>query len=240
MECDLPVPGKGVFCYFGQYLLIMRNILKNRRPLSAVGVIGLLAVLTACGGSKSAAAFPTERAPEFFRARFTTTQGSFELESRREWSPAAVDRLYQLIKTGYYSDVAFFRVIPNFVAQFGISNDSTLYQGWNAIKVADEPVVQSNYRGTIAFARDQPGTRTTQLYINLVDNLRLDTVTFNGVRGFPVVARITEGMMVADALYDGYGPAIQDQQDTIARYGNTFLRKNYPGLDYVISAEILE
>lgn len=240
MECDLPVPGKEVFCYFGQYLLIMRDIFKYKRPLSAFWVIGVLAVLTACGGSKSAAAFPTERAPEFFRARFTTTQGSFEVESRREWSPAAVDRLYQLIKTGYYSDVAFFRVIPNFVAQFGINSDSTLYKGWNNIQVADEPVIQSNYRGTIAFARDKPGTRTTQLYINLVDNLRLDTVTFNGVRGFPVVARITSGMIVADALYDGYGADIQDKQDTIAKYGNAFLRKNYSRLDYVISAEILE
>ncbi len=210
------------------------------RSLMIIGLLSFFTVIAGCGGSKSVTAFPTERAPEVFRARFTTTQGSFELESHREWSPAAVDRLYQLIKTGYYNEVAFFRVIPNFVAQFGISNDSTLYNGWNQIKVADEPVIQSNRRGTIAFARDQPRTRTTQLYINLVDNLRLDTITFNGVKGFPVVARITKGMIVADALYDGYGAQIQDKQDTIARYGNAYLRKNYPQLDYVISAEILE
>jgi len=198
-----------------------------------------LVLVASCGPTKPAQ-WAKKTAPERFVAEFETTKGTFEIEARREWSPAAVDRLYVLIKSGYYEDIAFFRVIPNFVAQFGISNDSTLYATWNRIPVPDEEVIQGNDRGTIAFARDTAQTRTSQLYINLKDNNRLDTISFNKVKGFPVIAKVTQGMDVVDALYKGYGADIQDKQDSIAQFGNEYLRKGWPKLDYIKQARIKE
>ena len=202
--------------------------------------LGLLVLLIASCAPTKPIKWAQKTAPDYFTAEFETTQGTITIESRREWSPAAVDRLYVLIKSGYYQDIAFFRVIPEFVAQFGISNDSTLYATWNRIPVPDEAVKESNLRGTISFARDTAQTRTSQLFINLKDNVRLDTVSFNGVKGFPVIAKITQGMEVVDALYKGYGAQIQDKQDSIAQFGNDFLRKRWPKLDYIKEARITE
>ena len=205
----------------------------------ACSLILVVLLIASCAPTKPAK-WAQKTAPDSFKAEFITTQGSFTIESRRDWSPAAVDRMYALIKSGYYQDIAFFRVIPDFVAQFGISNDSTLYATWNRLPVPDEAVKESNLRGTISFARDTAQTRTTQLYINLKDNVRLDTVSFNGVKGFPVIAKVTQGMDVVDALYQGYGPQIQDKQDSIAQFGNAFLRERWPKLDYIKEARILK
>ena len=202
-------------------------------------LVFVLLLVASCAPTKPAK-WAQKTAPDSFQAEFITTQGTFTIESRREWSPAAVDRLYALIKSGYYEDIAFFRVIPKFVAQFGISNDSTLYATWNRLPVPDEVVKESNLRGSISFARDTAQTRTTQLYINLQDNIRLDTVSFNGVKGFPVIAKVTRGMDVVDALYQGYGAKIQNRQDSIAQFGNAYLRKYWPKLDYIREARILK
>ena len=133
-------------------------------------------------------------APERFKARFETTQGNFDIIAKREWSPQGVDRLYQLIKSDFYTDVALFRVIPKFVVQFGIHSDSLLNSSWKKYKIKDEPVLQSNDSMAISFARDGVDSRTTQIFINLKNNHQLDTVRFNGVIGFPVIAKITYGM----------------------------------------------
>ena len=209
------------------------------KSLSPYFAVLLFVLMAACAPTKPTQ-WAKKSAPEVFTAEFETTKGTFVIESRREWSPAAVDRLYVLIKSGYYEDIAFFRVIPDFVAQFGISNDSMLYANWNHIPVPDEAVRQSNVRGTIAFARDTAQTRTSQLYINLKDNVRLDTISFYDVTGFPVIAKVTSGMDVVDALYKGYGAEIQDKQDSIAQFGNAFLREGWPKLDYIKEARIKE
>lgn len=181
-----------------------------------------------------------EKAPEYFKATFETTKGNFEIEAKRAWSPYAVDRLYQLINRGFYSDIAIFRVIPNFVAQFGIHNDSIITNAWNQIKVLDEPVVENNLKGTISFARSTPGTRTSQIFINLIDNTRLDTLDYSKVKGFPVVAKVTKGMNVVDSFYNGYGAELDNKQDSIHDLGNIYLKKNYPNLDYIIKAYVTE
>ena len=108
-----------------------------------------------------------EEAPAYFKARFETTQGNFDIEAKRAWSPEGVDRLFQLIKNEFYTDIAVFRVVPGFVAQFGIHNDSLVNASWRRFKIADEEVVESNDFMTISFARGGVKTRTTQIFINL-------------------------------------------------------------------------
>ena len=181
-----------------------------------------------------------EKAPEYFKATFETTKGNFEIEANRIWSPYAVDRLYQLINNGYYTNIAIFRVIPNFVAQFGIHNDSTITKAWKKSKVLDEPVVESNLKGTLSFARSTPGTRTNQIFINLKDNTRLDTFYSKKVKGFPVVAKVIKGMNVAESFYNGYGDDLTNKQDSISDLGNMYLKKNFPNLDYIIKAYITD
>ena len=198
----------------------------------------LFLLLFSCGTNKINPKWTQKKAPETFKARFETTQGDFEIEAHRSWSPEGVDRLYQLIKSGFYTDIAVFRVIPGFVAQFGISNDSLLNKFWDRYPLTDEPVLQSNDSMTVAFARDGVNSRTTQLFINLTNNHRLDTVNFNGVTGFPVIARVTKGMENVLQFYD-----TQDNvpdQDSIQKYGNEYLKRNYPRIDYIKKAYLIE
>jgi cyclophilin family peptidyl-prolyl cis-trans isomerase len=181
-----------------------------------------------------------EQAPDYFKARFETSQGNFDIEAKREWSPEGVDRLYQLIKNEFYTDIAVFRVVPGFVAQFGIHNDSIVNQSWRRYKIQDEPVVEKNFKGTIAFARGGKKTRTTQIFINLKNNNRLDTYTSEGVKGFPVIAKVTAGMENVAKFHDGYGDKLGMNQDSIQKFGNQFIRENYPKVDFIYKAYILK
>jgi Peptidyl-prolyl cis-trans isomerase (rotamase) - cyclophilin family len=148
--------------------------------------------------------------------------------------------LYQLIKHNYYKDVAIFRVVPNFVAQFGIHNDSLINTTWQKLGVTDEPVVKQNKAMTIAFARDGANSRSNQLYINLKDNYRLDTYKSSGVTGYPVVAEVTNGKATILKFYSGYGAALGRKQDSINKFGNAFLKAKYPKVDYILKASILK
>ncbi len=180
-----------------------------------------------------------EQAPAHFTARFETTKGNFEIESKKEWSPLAVNRLYQLIKHGYFTNMAIYRVIPDYVAQFGIHNDSIVFNAWETSEVADEPVLKTNTKGTMSFARGGPRSRTTNLFINLKNNSpRLDTISFMKVKGFPVVAQVISGMEVVESFYDGYGADLDTKQDSISLMGNAYLKQNYPKLDYIHKAYI--
>ncbi len=203
-------------------------------------LIFLLFVITAisCSSSRFHQKWTNKQAPEQFKARFETTKGNFDIVAKREWSPLGVDRLYQLIKSDFYTEIALFRVIPEFVVQFGIQNDSVLNNGWKKYKVIDEPVLQRNDSMAISFARDGVNSRTTQIFINLKNNYRLDTVSFNGVKGFPVIARITNGMENVHKFYvtDDDVP----DQDSIQKYGNDFIKRKYPKVDFIKKAYILK
>ena len=142
--------------------------------------------------------------PDSFVVRFETSRGAFDVMARKAWAPNGVDRLYTLVRDRYYDDARFFRVVKDFVAQFGLAADPRRTAAWRVRAIADEPVHHTNSRGTISYARGGAGTRTTQLYINLKDNARLDTL--NGF-GFPPVAEVIAGMSVVDSLYSGYGEA---------------------------------
>jgi cyclophilin family peptidyl-prolyl cis-trans isomerase len=174
----------------------------------------------------------TAKAPETFKARFETSKGTIVVEVHREWSPHGADRFYNLVKNGYYDGVKFFRAVPNFVVQWGIHGDPAIATKWLQAKVPDDPVKESNKRGFVTFAMGGPNSRSVQLFINLVDNSRLDSM------GFAPFGQVTDGMDVVDKLYNGYGEGLTKLQGRIAEEGNAFLEKNYPQLDAITKATI--
>lgn len=183
------------------------------------------------------------KAPDSFKVKFTTTVGDFVVQAQREWSPQGVDRLYQLVSSGFYDSIAVFRVVDGFVAQFGIHDEPPITKFWNANPIDDETTQVSNKRGTISFARAGDKTRSCQLFINLEDNARLDDFPSppNKVIGYPPIAEVIEGMdEVVDEFYDGYGERPTGRQAEMEEQGNAFLRKKFRKLDYILSAEIIK
>lgn len=179
----------------------------------------------------------TAPAPAQFRVRVETTHGDFVIEAHRDWAPQGADRLYNLVEAGFFDNSRFFRVRPNYIAQFGIAGDPVIAGLWRNEAIADDPVRQSNTRGAVAFAMTGPNTRTTQLYINLKDNPQLDS------QGFAPVGRVVEGMDVVEQLYGGYGEASGGgmrggKQAPIFEGGDAFLDKQFPNLSKLVRASI--
>ena len=174
--------------------------------------------------------------PDSFSVHVVTSRGPFDVRVHRDWAPRGADRLYFLFKAHYYDGVRFFRVVDKFVAQFGLSGDTAVARAWRTRRIKDDPVLRSNVRGTIAFAKGDTNTRTTQLFISYGDNSRLDAT------GFAVVAQVVEGMAVVDSLYKGYGEGAPrgkgPEQARIGREGNAYLKKDFPLLDYIVTARI--
>jgi peptidyl-prolyl cis-trans isomerase A (cyclophilin A) len=179
-----------------------------------------------------------EQAPARFKVRFETTKGDFVVAVDRAWAPIGTDRFYNLVKLGFYDDVAFFRVIEGFMAQFGMHGDARVMGRWRNAQIKDDPVVESNTRGRITFAKTgAPNSRTTQLFINYGDNSSLDRM------GFAPFGEVVEGMDVVDAIFvigegapRGRGPS----QQMIQRRGNAYLRAQFPDLDYIKRARIVD
>ncbi len=173
-----------------------------------------------------------------YRVILETTKGRVVIQVYRDWAPLGADRFRELVEAGYYSDIAFFRVLPGFVAQFGISGDPELSSQWRERAITDDPSKTSNTRGTITFAMAGPDTRTTQLFINYGNNARLDGM------GFAPFAEVVEGMEHIDALFSGYGEGAPHgrgpDQGRLHREGNAYLRADFPKLDYLISASIVD
>jgi cyclophilin family peptidyl-prolyl cis-trans isomerase len=207
-----------------------------KKVLILVSVI----LIASCAPKKFNEKWLKAEAPNTFKARFETTQGNFDIVARRAWSPNGVDRLYQLIKNGYYEDVALFRVVPDFVAQFGIHNDSLINKSWRKFGIEDEPVLAKNEAMSISFARGGVKTRSNQIFINLKDNHRLDELAYSGVKGFPVIAKVIAGKDVVLKFYDGYGDKLGRKQDSIAEFGNAYLREKFPKVDYIIKAYFIK
>ncbi len=174
-----------------------------------------------------------EKAPEKFRVKFETSKGDVIIEVTRKWAPLGADQFYNLVKTGYFDGNRFFRVVPGFVIQWGLSGDPQATANWKK-PLKDDPVVASNLRGYVSFATAGPNTRTTQLFINLADNRRLDSM------GFAPFGKVVKGMDVLEKLYSGYGEQVTPQQGRIKQQGNKFLQENYPKLDYIRRAVILK
>jgi peptidyl-prolyl cis-trans isomerase A (cyclophilin A) len=177
-------------------------------------------------------------APDQYDVQFETSKGVFVISVQRDWAPAGADRFYNLVKNGFYDDVRFFRVVPNFVVQFGMSGDPKLSEVWQEARIKDDPVKESNKAGSITFAMAGPDTRTTQVFINLRDNVRLDDM------GFSPFGTVTEGMDVVKELYSGYGDAAPrgrgPNQAQIAMEGNAYLDANFDKLDKIVKATVTE
>jgi cyclophilin family peptidyl-prolyl cis-trans isomerase len=187
--------------------------------------------------SDSALAAP---APDSFRVTFQTTHGNFTALARRAWAPHGVDRFYYLVKHGYYNNTYFFRVVENFVAQFGMSGNPAIGDAWDKRQIPDDSVRHSNTRGTISFASSGPNSRTVQLFINLTDNRQLDNLG----AGFPPIGEIVDGVATIDSLYNGYGEGapggLGPRQDMIASQGNDYLKRFFPKLDMIRSATVAQ
>jgi len=177
-----------------------------------------------------------EQAPAVYKARFDTTKGVFVLEVRRDWAPNGADRFYNLVKSGFYDNVRFFRVISGFMVQFGISGDPKVSAPWREARIPDDPVKQSNKRGYITYAMAGPNTRTSQVFINFGDNASLDN------QGFSPFGRVISGMDVVDKLNAEYGEGAPrgrgPDQSRIQMEGNTYLARDFGRLDYVKKATI--
>jgi peptidyl-prolyl cis-trans isomerase A (cyclophilin A) len=179
----------------------------------------------------------TAKAPATYQVKFTTTKGDFVISVTRAWAPLGADRFYNLVRHHFYDNTSFFRVLKGFVVQWGISAYPPVSAAWSHAPVKDDPVVQSNLRGYITYAMGGPNTRTTQVFINLVDNKRLDGM------GFAAFGEVTEGMDVVEALYSGYGEGAPDgkgpEQDTIEKLGKPYLDKDFSQLDSIKSTTLI-
>ena len=173
----------------------------------------------------------TEKAPEEFKVKFETSCGTFTLEVHRKYAPLGVDQFHKAIKEGFYDECRFFRVVPDFVVQFGINGDPKVQEKWRDSPIKDDPVTVSNVRGSVCYATAGADTRTTQLFINLGDNSRLNKM------GFAPFGKIVEGMDVVDKITSEYGQS--PNQGKIQDEGNTYLKEDFPKLDYIKKATIV-
>jgi peptidyl-prolyl cis-trans isomerase A (cyclophilin A) len=202
--------------------------------IAALSVSVAVAQPAAKANLKNPAAFK-EQAPAVFKANFETDIGSFVIEVHRDWSPNGADRFYNLVKSGYFDGVKFFRVMPGFMVQFGMHGDPAVQAAWTSARIQDDPVKESNKRGYITFAKpNAPNARSTQVFINFADNAGLDG------QGFSPFGKVLTGMNVVDKINAKYGARPGDDQGNIQSGGNAYLDKTYPGLTFIKAATIVQ
>jgi len=179
------------------------------------------------------------KAPDVYRVKFTTTKGDFVVEVHRDWAPLGADRFYNLARNGFFTNASFFRIVPNFIVQFGIPASPAVAAVWQNAYIKDDPVKQSNKPNTLVFATAGPSTRTTQLFINLRDNgASLDR------QGFAPFGAVVEGMDIVQQLYSGYGEGSDSgghgpTQERLQKEGKAYLDKNFPLLDSIKTATVM-
>lgn len=177
--------------------------------------------------------------PETFQVKFETTKGDFVVEVHRDWSPYGAARFYELVKTGFYDDCRFFRVLPGFMAQWGIHGDPSVMRKWRDANIPDDRPSgenrQSNVRGMVTFAKSgRPNSRSTQIFANYANNSRLDA------DGFTPFGQVLSGMEVLEHLNSKYGESASGEQGMIQERGNAFLDQAFPGLDSIKKASFVE
>ncbi len=216
----------------------------SRSLLAALVVPALVALAPAARADTTptpAALTPsaaTATAPSTFKVKMTTTKGDFVVEVHRDWSPNGADRFYNLVKLGYFTDVAFFRVVKGFMVQFGIHGDPAVNRVWRRATFKDDPLAKhANTRGMVTFATAGPDLRTTQIFINYGNNSRLDAM------GFTPFGKVVDGMKVVDAIEGSYGEGAPEghgpAQERIQQQGNAYLKAEFPKLDYIKRAALV-
>jgi peptidyl-prolyl cis-trans isomerase A (cyclophilin A) len=203
--------------------------------LSSLIAAAAIPLLCACSEKSSPpppppSALEGQATPDSFRVAFETTRGRFVLQVNRAWAPKGAERFRDLVEAGFFDKERFFRTIPGFVTQFGLSANPGDNKAWDK-PIADDSVKQTNARGSFVFATQGPNTRTHQFFINLADNANLDAM------GFAPLGRVVEGMAVVDSLYGGYGD--DPDQTSIQSQGNAYLDRSFPKLDEIKTARIL-
>lgn len=198
----------------------------------------LILLCFSCNRAAFKTKWTTEKAPATYVVRFETSKGLFDVQVNRKWSPLAADRFYQLAKHHFFDSAVFYRVVPNFVAQFG-SSDTVKINKWSAVTIPDEPVLHGNKKGTISFARAGKETRGTELFINFKDNLRLDTTGYAGVTGFPTFGDVVKGMDVVALLNAKYADSTMHHLDNMYQ-DRTKFNDSFPGLDVIVKAYVLK
>jgi peptidyl-prolyl cis-trans isomerase A (cyclophilin A) len=200
----------------------------------------VLAGLTAAAALLSASCHkpaPKIVVPEVFRVKFETSQGDVVVEARRAWAPRGVDRFHELLRMRYFDEGRFFRVVPGFIAQFGVNRDFKVHDVWRNFFIVDDPPVEKNLRGTLSFAKSGANTRATEIFINLADNAALDE------ERFVPFAKVVEGMDVVDKFYSGYGEMRPEGKyidaGRVEEEGNEYLVQRFPKLDYIKRARIM-
>ena len=178
------------------------------------------------------------KSPATYTIEFVTSRGPFKVEVHRGWSPNGADRLYYLVRNGFFDGARFFRALPGFIVQFGINADPKVTSAWKDMRIPDDSVATRNTRYRVTFAMAGPNTRTTQLFINLADNARLDKM------GFSPIGTVITGTAVVDQFYGGYGEGTPNgagpDQEKIMSQGNVYLAHDFPKLDYIVSAKIVK
>jgi peptidyl-prolyl cis-trans isomerase A (cyclophilin A) len=176
--------------------------------------------------------------PEVYRVQFSTSQGYFVVEVTRAWAPRGADHFHELLRMRYFDQGRFFRVLPGFIAQFGIHRDSDVHAKWRTYTILDDPPNQKNARSTLAFAKSGRNTRATEIFINLSDNTVLDD------QHFVPFGKVVEGMEVVDKLYSGYGElAPEGRGPEISRIedeANEYIVPRFPKLDYIRRATFVK
>jgi peptidyl-prolyl cis-trans isomerase A (cyclophilin A) len=197
------------------------------------------ALLCGCSqqpGTGSGGPAKLEHAPDVYKVKFETSKGDFVVQVNKEWAPLGAERFFQLVQSGYYDKARFFRVLPRFMVQFGINADPKVSMLWENMVISDDPVKQSNTRGMITFATSGANTRTTQVFINYVNNAFLDA------SGFSPFGEVLSGMEVVDGFYSGYGETAPKgngpRSDLMQTQGNEYLERDFPRLDYIKKATI--
>jgi cyclophilin family peptidyl-prolyl cis-trans isomerase len=201
-----------------------------RSIYAVVAVVGCVAGLAAQADKLKSPAALKEQAPATYKASFDTSAGRFVITVHRSWAPKGADRFFNLVKNGFYDDCRFFRVVPNFMVQFGLNGDPSVQSNWANANITDDPVTQSNKKGYVTFATRGKDTRTTQVFVNFKDNGFLDA------QGFAPFGEVTSGMDVVEKITDQYGE--KPNQGSIQQQGNTYLQAQFPKLDYVKKATV--
>lgn len=179
------------------------------------------------------------KAPDEFQAKFETTKGDFVIEATRAWAPNGVDRFYNMVKHGYFTGVSFYRVVPKFIVQFGLSPDPRINEAFDKASIKDDPVKEHNVAGSVTYAMGGPNTRSNQLFINFGDN----SSQLDGM-GFAPIGKVISGMDVVNNLYSGYGEIADlggtgPNQTRVNQGGKAYLEKNFPKLDSIKGATII-